>query len=323
VQQNAQHMLTEQKKNLPESSVELLGLISNPLLMELHCEIYSQLLLHHPFLDAYIHVNPGGIQKVCHLAVEPLPLSAGDVLFVELEEPAIRRMFFISSGEILYYKDSSRQESIGGEGHWMCESVLWTSWCHYGTARAKTQSQLLTLDMEKFRGIVSTFPTHHAVNYATKFVDQLNDTDHEALTDLNTNDDTLWDIVGYVFYNEEGNTSTLSAEVGTGAQRGLGRQLSMSSQRSSLSTAKKKESMRSEGSLVHRLNSLVPSFANDSLGGRSWSLSGRRRRHHSAMGTRTNSREGQPLAWLFGADRKWNSSLGADSPKSSNSLSLS
>merc|ERR1719270_53830 len=81
VHQNAQHALKEQKKNLPEDSVDLLKQISTPLMIEVHFEIRSNFLLEHPFFECYNEINPGGIRTVCHSAVSFMDMHAGDVLF--------------------------------------------------------------------------------------------------------------------------------------------------------------------------------------------------------------------------------------------------
>merc|ERR1712032_1566621 len=68
VQRNAQHALLEQQNYIPEAHVELLELVSEPLRIELHSELYGRILRNHPFFEEYIEACPHIMQKVCHVA---------------------------------------------------------------------------------------------------------------------------------------------------------------------------------------------------------------------------------------------------------------
>lgn len=172
VQRNAQYSLDEQTRKAPEGSIELLKLISDPLRVELHYEIYSSTLFKHPFFLCYNHLNSSGLQKACHTAVSLLSLSRGDTLFSQLEVPVCPRMFYVMEGS-LQYSQEGRQVTVSG-GSWMCEAALWTTWRHYGTLKAKSETQLLTLDATKLQTVFCTFPTPHASVYGEQFVIWLN-----------------------------------------------------------------------------------------------------------------------------------------------------
>merc|ERR1711920_831074 len=51
LQRSAQHALREQTRNAPEESIELLALISGPLLQELHFEMRFPVLNTHPLFQ--------------------------------------------------------------------------------------------------------------------------------------------------------------------------------------------------------------------------------------------------------------------------------
>jgi len=177
VQHNALHALAEQKRNAPESSVVLLGLISEPLLVEMHFEIHFRILTKHPFFCFYQEINPAGIRKICHTAVSILSLSRGDVLFSDCEIPGRPSMYFVVRGQMEYsqeQEDGSQRASKVVNGDWFGEHVLWTSWTHLGTMVAATETQLLVLDAEKFQGIAKRFPTEHPKKYAEIYVHRLN-----------------------------------------------------------------------------------------------------------------------------------------------------
>eukprot|EP00930_Biecheleria_cincta_P023039 TRINITY_DN16696_c0_g2_i3.p1 TRINITY_DN16696_c0_g2~~TRINITY_DN16696_c0_g2_i3.p1 ORF type:complete len:963 (+),score=210.73 TRINITY_DN16696_c0_g2_i3:32-2920(+) len=193
VQQNAQHAIEENKRNMSEHNVELLRLISQPIMMELHFEIYSPILLEHPFFELYNEVNPGGIRKVSHSGVSFFMSSPGDVLFVDMEVPQNCRMFFVVNGSLSYQtKDFGGQEKkeLARKGTWLSEAVLWLDWAHMGTARAGERSCLLQLDADAFQKVCCAYPSDHARIYAQEFTQALND-DKEALTDFLTLEDQM------------------------------------------------------------------------------------------------------------------------------------
>mmetsp|Transcript_8043 Transcript_8043/g.15026 ORF Transcript_8043/g.15026 Transcript_8043/m.15026 type:complete len:1104 (+) Transcript_8043:76-3387(+) len=201
VQRNAQHALREQKKNASENSVELLKFISNPLLVELHFEIHGHVLFHHPFFLHYNMVNPGGMRKVCHMAVSVLSLHPGDVLFRDLEVPTHRRMFFVINGGLVY-KHGQNSTTYVEKGDWMCEAILWTTWTHCGTVKAYTETQLLVLEAEKFQDTISTFPSDHPAQYAEEFIKRLNQAGR-FLTDIALDQWELQDMIHEAFPKEE------------------------------------------------------------------------------------------------------------------------
>mmetsp|Transcript_86787 Transcript_86787/g.210493 ORF Transcript_86787/g.210493 Transcript_86787/m.210493 type:complete len:660 (-) Transcript_86787:85-2064(-) len=173
MQRNAQQALQEKKKAAPE----LLALISEPLLIEFHFELYSPALLEHPFLLYYHEVNPACIRKICHAAVSTLLLLKGDILFRDNETPAPARMLYVpEAGQLQYHVYGARPQSLSGN-LWLCEPVLWTTWVHCGTLVAEASCKVLALDAERFRKVMSSIPTRDAGKYAAAFVRQLNRVD--------------------------------------------------------------------------------------------------------------------------------------------------
>merc|ERR1712176_932459 len=154
--QNAQHAMDEKKRNVTECSVELLAMISEPLLVELHFEIYAPPLLTHPFFDCLEMVNPGGVRRLCHVAVSSFALDIGDILFSDLEVPHVPRMYFVESG-VFDYECEQLPLERAEHGDWMCEAVLWTSWSHCGTMRAMSRISLLGIEAQRFQSILETF----------------------------------------------------------------------------------------------------------------------------------------------------------------------
>lgn len=248
---NAECAVAEQKRNAPESSVELLCLISAPLREELHYEIYSPTLMKHPFFMNYNHLHVAGMREICHQAITPLSLDRGEVLFQAGDVPNRAKMFFITSG-ILQYK---REGSIGivnvNSDGWLSEGALWTRWVHRGVVMALTDARLLALSSQKFQEVVSNFPTDNVPLYAAQFVDQLNSLreQDQPISDVGEVDDDLLDRVHYSFpeeYNEDEATEEESASKQLGS--------------ASLGLAWMQQSIRrtSVGSKASRDSSIVP-----------------------------------------------------------------
>lgn len=174
VQRNAQHALMMHERNMSETSVEVLKLVSEPLRVELHFEVHSVTLMLHPFFMKYNDVNPMGLRRVCHTAVLCLSLSSGDVLFSDHEDSR-RRTLFLIHGRLMYEQENSEPCFVVSD-QWLCEAPLWTTWFHCGNCRAFAESQLLSLDTTTFQTICSTFPSEQPVAYGTLFVEWLNST---------------------------------------------------------------------------------------------------------------------------------------------------
>uniref|UniRef100_A0A7S1AEY5 Cyclic nucleotide-binding domain-containing protein n=1 Tax=Noctiluca scintillans TaxID=2966 RepID=A0A7S1AEY5_NOCSC len=184
VQRNARHALKEQSWNIPETSVELLLLISEPLRTEIHYEVHAPVLTMHPFFRLYNSVNPSGVRHICHNVISQVSLSRGDVVFAELEVPVSPQIYFITRGELSYHQEVSVPERVG-QDMWVAEAVLWTTWTHRGTLQVLTDCRMLALDAARFANLMGTFPTQHVVAYAERFVQHLNETgSDDVLTDL-------------------------------------------------------------------------------------------------------------------------------------------
>mmetsp|Transcript_27566 Transcript_27566/g.42988 ORF Transcript_27566/g.42988 Transcript_27566/m.42988 type:complete len:972 (+) Transcript_27566:69-2984(+) len=184
VQRNAQHALREQSRHLPEEKVGLLEMVSGPLRVELHFEMYSPLLRVHPFFDHYTYECPQVMRKVCHTAATTAVFSPGDVIFHAGECLSEPKMYIVMDGALQYtpiWGDISRVE----KDTWLGEASLWTHWVHRGTLKAESFCRLCTLDAKQFQELVVSFdhPEFDPRVYATAFVEELNNME-EGHTDL-------------------------------------------------------------------------------------------------------------------------------------------
>merc|ERR1712176_1139769 len=103
VNRNAQHALTEQTRSMPEVQVEVIFLISQPLRVDIHFEMFSPKLAGHFFFAGYINDCPHVMRKVCHVAMEISTLfHSQDVLFSAGEMPAAPQMYIVKNGSLEY-----------------------------------------------------------------------------------------------------------------------------------------------------------------------------------------------------------------------------
>lgn len=199
VQRNAQYAVSEQNRHAPESSIELLALISDPLRCELHYEVHAHVLLVHPFFRAYKDVNPTGTRKICHQAVTPHNFTSGDIVFAEGETPAVPKLYLVARGKLLYVQDDAKRQHTVTAGHWLSEGVLWTDWRHQGTLCALTECRLLSVDAQKFHSILSKFPSINIRQYAVEFCKSLSASYQEDLTDVGREDQAATVLVRKTF----------------------------------------------------------------------------------------------------------------------------
>lgn len=185
VQRNALYALQQEEKNTPETSIELLKLVSEPLRVELHYEINLPVLASHPFFRHYNEVNEQAMRRTCHTAISRLGLSKGDILFSAGEERKDPQMYFFLTGHLRYLREGEKPQSVQAIS-WACEAVLWTPWVHCGSMQARTECILATLAVTEFQ----TIATQHRGKeflprmYADLFVEQLNAINMSLLTDL-------------------------------------------------------------------------------------------------------------------------------------------
>merc|ERR1719148_93466 len=109
----------------------------------------------------------------------------GDIIFSEGEIEPTPAIFFLQSGRLSYVQARGTLDSVD-DGGWACEPVLWTTWEHAGSMRAKEDSNLLAIDALTFQKTVAKSESQGVAiyRYAVDFVAYLNDCAEEELTDL-------------------------------------------------------------------------------------------------------------------------------------------
>eukprot|EP00930_Biecheleria_cincta_P056969 TRINITY_DN4298_c0_g2_i1.p1 TRINITY_DN4298_c0_g2~~TRINITY_DN4298_c0_g2_i1.p1 ORF type:complete len:824 (+),score=173.04 TRINITY_DN4298_c0_g2_i1:63-2534(+) len=183
---NAKHAISG---DLTADAVELLNVISEPLKIEMHYEMYSRILYRHPFfLELLAGPHHQLCRWVCHRAMSILLLALGDVVFSRGEEPSEPKMYFVASGS-LEYLDGYGETTMIVERQWLAEAALWTNWRHRGTLTAQSDVKMALLDSQLFQDICKRHfrkakdAALYIKQYAESFIEELNLESNNA-TDL-------------------------------------------------------------------------------------------------------------------------------------------
>eukprot|EP00427_Karlodinium_veneficum_P026520 CAMPEP_0169203544 /NCGR_PEP_ID=MMETSP1016-20121227/11523_1 /TAXON_ID=342587 /ORGANISM="Karlodinium micrum, Strain CCMP2283" /LENGTH=824 /DNA_ID=CAMNT_0009280595 /DNA_START=35 /DNA_END=2509 /DNA_ORIENTATION=- len=181
---NAKHAISG---DLTPDTVDLLHVVSGPLKIEMHFEMYSRILQWHPFFEEHRSDLNNLLRRVCHMSMAIVLTDQHDVLFSRGEEPCDPKVYFICSG-LCDYVDMYGDSILLVERKWAAEATLWCQWKHQGTLTVKQDSKIAQLDARSFQDICQTYmKTSKSVTmimkqYAKRFVEELNSAD--ILTDL-------------------------------------------------------------------------------------------------------------------------------------------
>jgi len=180
-------VLTTTEKSVQYSDVHLFSMLSGPLHNELRTELNKPRLMVHPFFVHMMDRFESLMRKVCFKVPNQILLSRADILFSAGEEG--KSMYILHTGSLDYLQHETRELENVAVNEWFCEVVLWTPWVNQGRLRARTESELIELQSEKFREVVSEYPKHLSFMrmYGLQFLAQLHELylekDHH-LTDL-------------------------------------------------------------------------------------------------------------------------------------------
>lgn len=175
---NAKHAISG---DLNADAVQLLTVISEPLKIQMHFEMYSRILHYHPLFRDLLSDGNALVRRMCHQAMGMLLLASGDAVFEVEEEPAEPKMYFVVTGMLEYVDENAEVHSVHEKGY-LAEAVLWTRWRHRGTLSATSDVKLAMLDANGFQDICKqAISKKHAaclpvMAYAQEFVRELNRT---------------------------------------------------------------------------------------------------------------------------------------------------
>lgn len=148
-----QHQLLEKQRVMPEAEVEMLQFISQPLMADIHYEIYSPVITSHPFFRHLHLTSHAVVRRICDQGMGQLVMSSADTIFVRGERPSVPKMYFVAHGKLMYIRPvrwGQEPTTVLSPHDWACEMVLWVRWKHRGDLRAVTTGAVHTLDADTF-----------------------------------------------------------------------------------------------------------------------------------------------------------------------------
>lgn len=175
MQRSAQHALSA---DLTPDLVELLPVISEPLRIEMHFEMYTAILNHHGFFNTFACECPQVMRRICHYGLSTILLANSDIVFSRGENPSSGKMYVVVKGLCEYNYVSEVVPCH--ERQFISEATLWTRWTYQGTLTSVQDTKLAIMDAKTFQDIADRFKDATIFDpklYAADFVAQLNAAD--------------------------------------------------------------------------------------------------------------------------------------------------
>jgi len=196
------HRSTVAKKRVHEKDISVILIMPETMRVELHCEVFSPVLMPHPFFQQWLDVDMHGVSNICHSAMSEISLSTGQELFTFGTKGA--KMYFLIGGEMTYCRGAGGGEGQAlQEGDHICEMVLWILWVHRGFLSAKIKGEFVALDAELFgkcarQSAVFSPCREYAKLYLERLVADV-DEDNASMSDLWGSFDMKLDIAQQAF----------------------------------------------------------------------------------------------------------------------------
>jgi len=170
---------------------ELTTMLPISLLMDLRHEAWSPVILRMDFFRTLHKTHRTTERDICHQALQEVPVFAGDTVFTTGD--ACSRMLFVVKATLSYtlgmVMGQNAQDSTSvtvPSGQWVSEAVLWTVWENCGQLSSSTDATLLGILVEPFMKVMRSHEHAliEAAIYAKSFVEVLNSTEKDELSDL-------------------------------------------------------------------------------------------------------------------------------------------
>jgi len=189
----AEYAYKADKDLLPEGKVWALTLLSSQLRSEIKYEVSFPCLREHPFFKRIGSLWAVSIkEKLVSKVLSQKSLADGDLLYEDAVHST--HMHFVAFGVVSYTANSQLHADDSDEGYrqklfvneWLCEPVLFTVWVTRGTAKAVSESEVVSIEAVEFcEAVQADFGTHRITHqYAVKFLDFLNTIPRGRLSDV-------------------------------------------------------------------------------------------------------------------------------------------
>jgi hypothetical protein len=166
------HVRRSAKPCLKGFEVPAIKDLPTELAVQLDFEVYSQVILLHPFFDCLHIIDPASTMQICNEAVGEHNVLSGQSQFAKGKRA--EKMYFVLSGS-MHYQRMGKTYSLE-HGRWISESALWIeNWVHRGSLVAAKESELFGLSPPVFHAILQTRdlcqkPSDYVHKYAASFV---------------------------------------------------------------------------------------------------------------------------------------------------------
>jgi hypothetical protein len=166
------------RPKLHEVDVKILQKLPRTLRDELQDEIYTPVITKHPFFYNFTFEFPQLLRKTFR-CIRESALSFERELFAPGERA--EHMYFLVTGGMRYQPnmetEAPRDRCTVGPAEWVCEPALWVSWRHRGSMIAAMQSELITLQTDKFHKAMADDLTacRSVIRYAQLFAERAED----------------------------------------------------------------------------------------------------------------------------------------------------
>jgi len=193
IQRYLEYAYQKQRQRVQVKDVQLLALLSEPLMADLK---HATLMVHlagHPMFRAC-----DNRARIFATSLAEMSLARGDLIFLCGEQASA--MYFVVAGTLQFQLGELCEEVLAegsvplsgsteeylNEGEWACEAPLWTTWLHLGDLQGYTEAQIISINAARFGEAIQVHkPVWICVRkYANKFVEALNKLTETELTDL-------------------------------------------------------------------------------------------------------------------------------------------
>lgn len=147
-----EHASVTQTGMVQEGNVKLLALLSNQLHNELQMVVQFSVLMLHPLFAKLGEMSSHTVQQLTVNVLSRQYFAASDLVF-KLGSRATS-MYIVDDGQLSYARvgitDSVTHNSTHGRNTWLSEPALWTSWNHIGSAVARQNCALVSINANAF-----------------------------------------------------------------------------------------------------------------------------------------------------------------------------
>lgn len=191
IQRYLEYAIQKQSEHVQEINVKILSLLSNQLSDELQFAITVPQLSTHPLFEYISKVSDVTMHRLARSAITRKDIASEDSVFFNTE--IATHMYYVTSGELVYLKNSNMDPEMVGREQWICEPSLWTPWTHLGDLHATTECDLISIDAHSFGEVVqkNSLTCQLAATYAASYVEMLNKKERHELTDIRVASDEI------------------------------------------------------------------------------------------------------------------------------------